>query len=77
MLTVNQAAFLASVLPILSSERDQDLEWVEHTRGHAPKHLHPQFDQGRWVETLSQNDAGWLLLFESTNRRSTCEPNLE
>lgn len=44
-------------------------DWIDATRRLAPRHLHlhEQVDQGRWVEELSQYDAGWLHVFESRN----------
>jgi glycosyltransferase involved in cell wall biosynthesis len=48
----------------------QWVEWLEKTTRLAPDHLHlhPQIDQGNWVQEFSQYDAGWLHWQKSENR---------
>ncbi|MBX5494940.1 MAG: glycosyltransferase [Bryobacteraceae bacterium] len=43
--------------------------WIEKTLALAPKHLHlhKHVDPDRWLEELSQYDAGWLHYFQSEN----------
>lgn len=44
--------------------------WIDRTRSLAPGHLHLHRTVGPedWVAVFSQYDAGWLHVFESTNR---------
>ncbi|MDP9070973.1 MAG: glycosyltransferase [Actinomycetota bacterium] len=52
-------------------------EWIDRTRGLAPRHLHlhAQVDQAQWVREFSQYDAGWLHFFESENRGEISRSN--
>ena len=44
-------------------------QWIEKTRGLAPRHLHlhPNVDPAGWVSEFSRYDAGWLHFFKSEN----------
>ncbi|MFL5679996.1 MAG: hypothetical protein ACJ77B_05285, partial [Chloroflexota bacterium] len=45
-------------------------DWIVRARELAPRHLqlHSMIDQDRWTEEFSRYDAGWLHVFESSNR---------